>query len=625
MAEWPPLIPAPSNPSDWPKWRQELQEIRRQGLSPEISQSYDNATFAWVRSCLICAKVMLFDREFYDPASNRFTVEPYIERMRKDYGSLDALVLWQAYPRIGFDSRNQYDHYRLAPDLKGVVERLHKLHVRVILAYNPWDTGTHREGVPDSEALARIVQEFGFDGVFLDTLPEGDHALRTALDKTKLGVVMESELALPVSAMAANHASWAQWFDDSQAPGIMRNRWIERRHMMHVIRRWDMDHTSELHMAWMNGSGVLVWENIFGSFNRWCDRDAAILRSMTPIRRRYADLFERGDWEPLVPTTLEGVYATRWTLGPASLWTIVNRNDQPAAGQVLNLATDGTTRLYDLVRGKELDHALVEIEPRGIGALLSLPSSMADAGLQTFLRNQSAGYTSGIDPSKRTRLLTVRTSPPRSSNPSRADAMLEISAAQPSATCRMRARECGEYGPAPFEAASWIPIHFTKYFEIPLRSARFAIGRRGVTNREFLEFIQSGYKPAHRDSFLTHWRDGAPTAEQMDEPVCFVDLDDARAYAKWAGLRLPTEVEWQLASEHADFERGELWNWTESEHFDGHTRFSILKGGCRWKAVGSDWYADSGPQPPDWSAKYIHFFPALDRCETIGFRCAMDW
>jgi formylglycine-generating enzyme required for sulfatase activity len=618
------LILAPDDPGKWADWKKSLEEIRNSASTAEMTKAYSAGESAWIEKCVVCAMVMLFDREFYDPATNRFTVDSYVERLKREYGGVDAIVLWQAYPRIGFDSRNQFDHYRLAPELRAAVDQLHALDVKVFLAYNPWDTGTRREGKPDSEAIADLIRAFDFDGVFLDTLEEGDAALRAALDRVKPGVVMESELALPVAAMPANHASWAQWFDDSQAPGVMRNRWIERRHMQHLIRRWDLDHSGELQMAWMNGAGILVWENIFGSWNGWGEREKSILRSFLPIRRRYASLFDRGTWEPLIPTTLDGVYATRWSIGPIKLWTLVNRKDETVKGQVLPLTSDGQVRLFDMVRGEELDHAVVEIAPRWIGAILAIPSAKVDDGLDSFLKSQLQVFAARTDRHPKIEPLTVRLDHPRSAHKTASTAMVMIKPGTRTILSRMWARESGEYGPAQFGGSSYIPIHYEKKLQQTVVMGGFALCRQEVTNREFLAFVKSGYTPDHSDSFLFHWVDGKPLAGELDLPVRYVSLDDARAYAKWAGMRLPTENEWQVAVAEHGLERGVVWNWTESEHFDGHTRFSILKGGCTWKAEGSEWYADSGPRDADWSSKYIHFFPALDRSETIGFRCAAD-
>jgi hypothetical protein len=143
-----------------------------------------------------------------------------------------------------------------------------------------------------------------------------------------------------------------------------------------------------------------------------------------------------------------------------------------------------------------------------------------------------------------------------------------------------------------------------------------------VTNAEFEEFIKAtGYRPKHEQSFLAHWPDHRPPPDRLNSPVVYVDIADARAYAEWKGKRLPTEAEWQAAMESERLVGHKVWNWTESEHFDGHTLFGILKGGWSQSIGGSGWYADSGPRANDWSAKYIYYHPALDRSEAIGFRC----
>jgi len=677
-----PLVPAPADPNVWPGWRAGLSDTRAR-LRRELRYSdalYERADFAWVPSCYSCCFAMMYDQRLYDVVTGSYTMDAFVAEGTNDFGGYDAIVLWHAYPRIGFDDRNQWDFYRDMPGglegLRQLSQALHRRGIKVFVNYNPWDTGTRREGRSDTDMLAELVARIEADGIFLDTLHEGTTDLRARLDAARPGVVLESELTLPTERVRDHHMSWAQWFGDSEVPGVLWNKWFEPRHMMHQIRRWDRDHTGELHTAWMNGSGMLVWENVFGSWVGWCPRDRALLRAMLPVQRRYVHLFAGAGWMPLVPTEQPDVYASQWRDEDVRLWTLVNRSAQRRAGALLRVAGAEGVRCFDLIRGRPAgrrdgDEIVLEGEmrPRGIGAFVAGDEAALGADLEQFLAAQAARdrganwRTSSVQPAERLRP-AGRTRAYRAAEvPS---GMVVVPSAAVRMVTRFRNRECGFYdvgGQGPVAEPSR-GLHQPVRFARDVQLTPYAIDTTPVTNAQFAEFLrQSGYRPRDRENFLKHWPNGDVPPGREDHPVVYVDLEDARAYARWAGKRLLTEEQWQYAAQGPDglaypwggqWEEGRCnggvpggtmsvtafpqgrspfgcydmcgntWEWTESERSDGRTRFAVLKGGSYYQAAGSPWYADGGPQRCDFAAKFLLMWPGLDRCATIGFRCVVD-
>jgi len=675
------IIAAPSDSARWPAFREALASWRLD-VKAKLKYSgalHDRPEFAWSASNYSCCFLMMCDETFYDRASGRYTVDAFLAHGQWEFGGYDSVVLWHAYPRIGFDERNQFDYYRdQAGGLKGLreaVAQFHDRNVRVFIDYNPWDTGTRREGTPDLDVLVEIVRAIDADGIFLDTMPRSAGEFRGKLDAARPGAILEGELALPMEDLHNHHASWAQGFSDSEAPGVLRHKWLERRHMQHHTKRWNRDHTAELQAAWMNGSGMMIWENVFGSWVPWSPRDRSIVRAMLPIQRRYTVLFQSEGWVPLVPTEQTGVYASLWENDGLRLWTLVNRTDRPVQGALLKVHDEGRLRFYDLIAGREVtprDAAngstlAGEISPRGIGCFLAAPPAALGPNFSAFLTVQAATHSrvdfDATSPGRQTRLVAVAAT----SKPSRApDGMVEIPAGTVDLTIEMRARECGFYESTPSaDRASKGNYKFaTRLFPRRVSFQRFAIDRAPVTNVQFAEFLRAAnYRPKHSGNFLKHWFDGKlPTGKEY-HPIVFVDLDDARAYAKWAGKRLPTEEEWQYAAQGPDGLKypwgnqmqpnrcnngetegttpvtafpegrspfgcydmcGNVWQWTESERSDGRTRFCILRSGSYFAAKGSGWYVDGGPRAADFATKFLMTHPGLDRSSTIGFRCVMD-
>jgi sulfatase modifying factor 1 len=381
-------------------------------------------------------------------------------------------------------------------------------------------------------------------------------------------VALEGESTVPLERLGDHQLSWAQWFADSTVPGVLRARWFEQRHMLHHTRRWHRDHTEELHSAWLNGVGVLVWESVFGSWVGWSERDKALLRAMLPVQRRYADLLATGEWTPLaahgggVPPR---VVASRWTDGTTTLLAVANGSDEPFTGPLV---------------GAEVE---VTLSPRGIAA---------------FVGSEQVAGAPGSEPAVFPARLPARVAAPVVPADRVPEGFVEAPAPPPRITSIFRRRETGTYAEAPY-VDEWKPLpprlhDFIEVERETVAAPRFAIARLEVA---------------------------APSGEALTG----LNLAEARAHAASFGARLPTEDEWQLAAEAGLLERREplVWNWTESEHTDGRTRFAILKGGSAWAAEGSDWYVDGGPQDARYSLKLL-LGDGHARWPRIGFRLAVD-
>jgi iron(II)-dependent oxidoreductase len=91
----------------------------------------------------------------------------------------------------------------------------------------------------------------------------------------------------------------------------------------------------------------------------------------------------------------------------------------------------------------------------------------------------------------------------------------------------------------------------------------FRIDRALVTNAEYAAFVDASW-------------DGAASP---DLPVQHVSFHEAEAYARWAGKRLPTELEWEKAAKtvapELEHMTGAVWQWTSS-FFDGYPGFSAF-------------------------------------------------
>jgi formylglycine-generating enzyme required for sulfatase activity len=386
---------------------------------------------------------------------------------------------------------------------------------------------------------------------------------------------------------------------------------------------------------------------------------------MIPIQRRYVNLFAGEGWTPLVEHRGETVFASLWEGDGLRLWTLVNRAEEPYSGNLLAVQHNQDTRYFDLISGREADlqlkdgiaHIDGEIDARGIGGFLAVPEKEVTSDFNEFLKEQAKtferrnwdptfpeGKKQVLNPVARTKEYGKNDLPPN---------MAVIDAT----TVTLKRSFNGGAFPEGF--------HDTLSEDVNARLSEYAIDLTPVTNAEYEKFLKaSGYEPRQKKNFLKHWVDGKPPAGKEDHPVVYVDLNDARAYARWAGKRLPTDAEWQYAAQGPEsleypwgskmkpdvcndgrsggttsvraFPKGRspfgcydmsgnTWEWTESEQTDdGRSRYCLIRGGSYYETAGSGWYVVGGPQPSNRVTKMLLVWPGLDRCETIGFRCVAD-
>lgn len=655
----------------WPTARADAVRAALGGhADPALDRSlYNRPDLAWGSRAYTCHFTFMYDRIFYDPAVG-YTVDRLLDDGEREFGGYDCLVLWQGYPRLGVDPRNQFDMYRDMPGglaaLRDVVARCHARGVRVFIDYNPWDTGTRRAARSDEDELIEVVAALDADGIFLDTLSTASMELRPRLDALRPGLAIAPEIHPPVEQLGTSNLSWAQWLDDFAPPGLLHLKWIEPRHMQHQIHRWDISHRVEIETAFFNGSGMLIWENVFASFNPWRREDRALWRRCVEILRAFTENVISEAWDPFYPTQIAGVFAHRWPTADSTLFTLRNTTEKDhSAVPCLQIDTPRAGWVVvDLWRRVYVDRDSIPGPAESVGAIAILREG--DPRIAQFTAPRV--WPDPDDTLHSVAPVPVLRRAPLANATSDLHGMLRVPGGDFRVQLSHQRRECGCY-PDPGTPPERVPHFLTGNpfteilahdYTVPLRP--YYIDELLVSNGQFRAFLDAtNYRPKNPENFLAHWPGGTLPEALVDHPVVYIDLTDARAYAAWQGKRLPTEAEWQRAAQGEDGRAwpwgndfdparcaasggtapvgahpqgrspvgchdmaGNVWQWIEAEYDDGHTRFAIVRGGSHFDAKGSGWYVPGGPQPCTSHAKLVLLWPGLDRCATVGFRCAAD-
>ncbi|MGD1062991.1 MAG: SUMF1/EgtB/PvdO family nonheme iron enzyme [Terracidiphilus sp.] len=670
----------PTCPQDahdrWLKDVQHWRAERRIRVAFDPSR-YESSALAWAQSSFIQPQMMVHDRYFYDPLAGRYTVDRYLDDLEQRYGGIDAVLVWATYPNMGIDDRNQLQMVESMPGgvdgVRQMVADFHRRGVRVLFPMMMWDEGTHPPPQPWPQAIAELMKEIGADGVNGDTQDGVSLGFSLAAEAIEHPLAFEPEQSPSDEDLSWDVMNWGQ-YNFPFIPMVDRYKWLETRHMVNISDRWAQDKTSDLQYAFFNGVGWESWENVWGIWNGITPRDAEATRRMATLERGVARFLVSPDWEPLYPMLNYGVYASRWPLAQQTVWTIVNRASYDTSGEQMKVPLTPGMLYFDLYHGVELKPAVdgqtavlsFAMEANGYGAILATPGEPSSA-MKDLMQHMAAMTTKTLSAFTHEpvileqHIVDIAPTKPAADVPA---GMVRIPGGAFDFKVDGVEIEGGAYPGLDVEYP-WENSP-RRFHDHTLQVAPFYIDKYPVTNAQFKQFLDAThYAPRDAINFLRDWKNGMFPQGWDNRPVTWVSLEDARAYAAWAGKRLPHEWEWQMAAQGTDGRgypwgdqwqpanmptpdtgrtmrgpdpvdahpqgaspygvldmTGNVWQWTD-EFADEHTRAAIVRGGEYYRPQGSIWYFPAALRNNE-HGKLLLMAPGYDRSGAVGFRCVVD-
>jgi len=677
------FFPGPSGNADgWLAGLKAWRADRRTRIRYDGSQ-YDRSDLTWTQQVFSQVQLLIWDSTFYDPETGEYTVDRFLADTESRIGPIDAVLIWHVYPNLGVDDRNQFDLLRDLPGgvpaLREMVQKFHRRGVKVFFPIIAWDTGTREEGAFSWVAISQLLKDIGADGLNFDTLESIPTQFRSASDATGHPLALEPQFDIRDESIAWANIGWNDWVtwegkEYPFVPMVSKSKWFEPRHMVNVTDRFTRDKTDSLQHAFFNGQGYATLDNLWGFWYGTTPHDAEAILRFTRIERALTENLRSPEWEPHSPTLQAGVFASRFPTATSTLWSIVNRNEYDSTGEQLRTAHRAGMHYYDLWHCTELTPAVhgseatltFSVEGLGFGAVLATEHAVAGPvkELLAYMAERSRRPLSSYSREWKAVAQKMVEIPATKLAQSAPPGMVRIPAADYDFQVRGIEIEGGN-DPGVDVQYPWEEgarrahrhrVHVTSFY----------MDRTPVSNAEFKTFLDATrYHPKDDHNFLRDWKNGSYPDGWDKKPVTWVSIEDARAYAAWAGKRLPHEWEWQLAAQSEDgrvYPWGSDWNsekvpavdrghamraranvdafpqgaspfgvldlegnvsqWTD-EYRDQHTRAAIVRGGASYQPTGSIWYF---PQTYrlDEHQKYLLMSPGRDRAGTIGFRCVVD-
>ena len=112
-------------------WRQSLEEWKAAAIKDMnyTGEVYSVPELKWTQTSYIQPQMHPYDRFFFDPVADNYTVQRWVDDVKRRYGGVDSILMWPTYTNIGIDDRSQFDLFEAMPGgIEGVKRTVNELH-----------------------------------------------------------------------------------------------------------------------------------------------------------------------------------------------------------------------------------------------------------------------------------------------------------------------------------------------------------------------------------------------------------------------------------------------------------------------------------------------------------------